>query len=173
MRGCACGVGRVQTVHTVALSFVVPGLCSCALRAPCGDPVAIASGAGHGSPGLLVELQVDNDGSVRDVAGSWEVVRTGVKTAVHNGPMEMVHGPDGETLDGVNSYVGGRTAYVELTPQYAASGHGRGLELGREWTIDVWVQFPLPNNGERWNTLTRGKTDDHQVLTSNRRDLGM
>ena len=116
----------------------------------------------------LAELQVDNDGSVSDVSGTWQLTRTGVATTLHNGPLQMVPGPDGETLDGINSFVGGRTSYIELTPRVG----GGGLSIGGAWTIDVWVLLPLPNNGERWNTLTRAKTNDHQVITSNRRELG-
>lgn len=37
------------------------------------------------------------------------------------------------------------------------------VSLGDEWTIEAWFVYPLAKTDE-WNTLTRGKDKDHQIV---------
>ncbi|MBO1059151.1 MAG: LamG domain-containing protein [Dolichospermum sp. JUN01] len=46
------------------------------------------------------------------------------------------------------------------------------LYLPKDWSIEAWFVYPLPEAGE-WNTLTRGKDADHHILVRNRKQLGI
>lgn len=46
------------------------------------------------------------------------------------------------------------------------------LYLPKDWSIEAWFVYPLPEAGE-WNTLTRGKDAYHHILVRNRKQLGI
>ncbi|MCF3609285.1 LamG domain-containing protein [Planktothrix agardhii 1033] len=46
------------------------------------------------------------------------------------------------------------------------------LYLPKDWSIEAWFIYPLPEAGE-WNTITRGKDADHHILVRNRKQLGI
>lgn len=46
------------------------------------------------------------------------------------------------------------------------------LYLPKDWSIEAWFVYPLPETSE-WNTLMRGKDADHHIVVRNRKQLGI
>jgi hypothetical protein len=107
--------------------------------------------------------------SPENKAGVWKNGYAGVWHFGNGAPLSA----QDSTVNANNGTVNGSPTAVSgeigVAADFAGSNDDIGIRSiplnGVDYTVSAWFSTPLPNNGG-WNTLTRGATNDHQVLVN-------